>query len=151
MVFIWWLDAYGCAAAGRKLTLNRGLGRESAPKEEQAGIAPCLLSPDELVIRRCSARARAFLHLAALPAANPEAQPPVLLQSYLRNARSSLPVVPELSLLPRSYGSQRGKECLSRQLALRQGIFPSLRLSAGHSRSASTHLSFQSADAQASP
>ena len=47
------LDAYSYAAAGRKLTLNRGLGRENAPKKEQAGIVPCLLDPDQLAIRRC--------------------------------------------------------------------------------------------------
>lgn len=41
MVCICWLDAYSCAAAGRKLTLDRGLGREKCRKEKRAGIASC--------------------------------------------------------------------------------------------------------------
>ena|SRR5882724_6100041 len=35
------LDAYGCAAAGQKLTLDKGLGKEKSPQKAKAEIAPC--------------------------------------------------------------------------------------------------------------
>jgi len=35
MVCICWLDAYSYAAAGRKLTLNEGLGREKLPAKKK--------------------------------------------------------------------------------------------------------------------
>jgi hypothetical protein len=35
------LDAYSYAAAGRKLTLNEGLGKEKYQQRKRAGIAPC--------------------------------------------------------------------------------------------------------------
>jgi hypothetical protein len=35
------LDAHSCAAAGQKLTLDRGLGRDISGKKAGTGIAPC--------------------------------------------------------------------------------------------------------------
>jgi hypothetical protein len=35
------LDAHSCAAAGRKLTLDWGLGKEKISAKKRAGIAPC--------------------------------------------------------------------------------------------------------------
>src|SRR6476646_11833686 len=41
----WWfyaaLDAHSCAAAGQKLTLDQGLGKEKYQQRKRAGIAPC--------------------------------------------------------------------------------------------------------------
>jgi hypothetical protein len=38
------LDAFGCAAAGRKLALDRVLGRENIQKKKGQGLFPALQS-----------------------------------------------------------------------------------------------------------
>jgi hypothetical protein len=44
MVVICCLDAYSCAAAGQKLTLDKGLGREKLPiKKKGKESSPALL------------------------------------------------------------------------------------------------------------
>jgi hypothetical protein len=39
-VVIEWLDAQGSAAAGRKLTVSRELGKKNASKEKGQGLLP---------------------------------------------------------------------------------------------------------------
>src|ERR1700722_7541337 len=79
------LDARSSAAAGRKLALAQGLGREIAAKIKRQGLFPALWYPD-LSVRRCSRLFRVFRRPAVLPGASREARPPELPLSCCSNA-----------------------------------------------------------------